>query len=144
MTAVILTLILLPIAALHIAWGFGYWWPIRDEAALTRAVLGNRGATEMPSALACALVALALITAVWWIWFALPVMGLGLWRVGLGLMAAIFVARGAISYVPASYAPAFVKEPPEQPFDRLNRRYYSPLCLLVGAGFAIILLKGAL
>ena len=31
--------------------------------------------------------------------------------------------------------PTFERALPEQPFLRLNRRFYSPLCVLIGLGF---------
>jgi len=41
MTGVVLSAILIVIAALHLLWALGYWSPIRIEAA--RAVVGTRG-----------------------------------------------------------------------------------------------------
>ncbi|MGR3466460.1 MAG: hypothetical protein ACU0CI_01160, partial [Shimia sp.] len=39
---------LLLIAALHALWALRIWWPIREEAALARAVVGTEGITRMP------------------------------------------------------------------------------------------------
>jgi len=34
---------LIVIAAAHLLWALGIWWPIKDEAALARAVVGSKG-----------------------------------------------------------------------------------------------------
>jgi hypothetical protein len=36
--------------------------------------------------------------------------------------------------------PAFERALPEQPFLTLNRRFYSPLIILIGIGFALLTL----
>lgn len=47
--------------------------------------------------------------------------------------ASVFALRGIAGYIPA--AMAYAKD---TPFHRLNRLYYSPLCLIIAAGFAQI------
>ena len=49
------------------------------------------------------------------------------------LIALVFLGRGLIGLTPW-----WRRLTPEQPFARLNLRYYSPLCLVVGLGFAIL------
>jgi len=48
-------------------------------------------------------------------------------------LALVFLGRGVEGYLPAM-AKA------EQPFPQLNRRYYSPLCLVLGLGFLVLVL----
>jgi hypothetical protein len=54
--------------------------------------------------------------------------------VGL-LLALIFLVRGV-----AGVLPAFERAAPEQPFLTLNRRLYSPLCVLAGTAFLYLTL----
>ncbi len=126
------SLLLIP-AALHLLWAIGYWTPIRDEAQLARAVVGAPGITRMPSAVACAVVAVGLIFAA-----LLPHLGWFPFRkLLLSLFAAIFLLRGG-----AAFLPVWRKLVPEQRFATLDRRFYGPLCLLVGTGFLFLTLKG--
>ena len=127
---------LLAAAALHLLWAIGYWWPIRDEAALARAVVGARGIARMPGAAACSAVVVALLFAAMW---ARTLVRTDHWivtAVGVALAAA-FLARGA-----ATYAGLMARLAPEQPFGTLDRRLYAPLCLAFGAGFLVLSLAG--
>ncbi len=129
-----LSFVLIVLAALHLMWALGWWFPIREEAALARAVVGTRGVTEMPGAAATSLVVVALLFAAAWPWFP-PNRLTGM---GLAGLATVFVARGV-----AGYLPSWRARMPEEPFATLDRRYYAPLCLALGAGF-LILTFGAL
>ncbi len=126
----ILSVVLLALSVLHVMWGIGYWFPIQDEAALVRAVAGFSGAEEMPGAVPCALVAVALFMAVSCLWWP-P----GPFRfLALIVIGAVFVARGA-----AAFTPVWRKLTPVEPFATLDRTYYGPLCLVIGLGFWISL-----
>ena len=132
--AVILSAVLVLLAAVHLLWAFGIWFPIREEEVLVRSVVGLRGATRMPGPIPCALLVVALLVAALLPW--LPAGGLrdaGLWGAAL-----VFAGRGL-----AGYLPLWRRLTPQQPFDRLNRRYYSPLSLALGAGFLALVLNGA-
>ncbi|MCU9849126.1 DUF3995 domain-containing protein [Defluviimonas sp. WL0024] len=121
-----LTTILMLLAVLHIAWGIGFWFPLRDEAALARAVIGTPGRQDMPGAVACSLGASALMAAASFLWWA-P----GLPRdFALALTGAILAGRGV-----AAWLPAWRRRYPEEPFATLDRRLFGPLCLALGAGF---------
>ncbi len=124
-----LALPLLALSALHLLWAFRVWVPIRSEAALARATTGFPGATTMPSPLLCALVAgVLLIGATLPYWPESPLRSLMIWG-----MAAVFVGRGAITYT------AFWRKlTPVEPFATLDRRYYGPLCLILGALSAVL------
>jgi hypothetical protein len=67
--ALLASAILIVIAAVHLLWALGYWWPIRDEAALSRAVVGTKEITKIQGAVACSLVIVALLFAAAWPWF---------------------------------------------------------------------------
>ncbi|MEX0969074.1 MAG: DUF3995 domain-containing protein [Paracoccaceae bacterium] len=125
----ILATILAALAALHLLWAIGFWWPIRDETQLARAIAGFKDIRTMPGAVPSALVAVALI-AVIWLLMGWPI---GIWRsLGLGGAAAVFILRGL-----AAYSPAWRRITPEMPFARLDWRYYGPLCLIIGAGLVL-------
>ncbi len=122
----ILSVVLLALSVLHVLWGIGYWFPIQDESALVRTVTGFAGAEEMPGAVPCALVAVALFMAVSCLWWP-P----GAFRfLALSVIGTVFVARGA-----AAFAPFWRKLTPVEPFATLDRKYYGPLCLMLGLGF---------
>lgn len=126
MIASLLSVLLLALGVLHVLWGIGYWFPIEDEAQLVRSVAGFAGAEEMPGAVPCALVAVALFMAVTCLWWP-P----GPFRfLALCVIGAVFVLRGA-----AAFTPFWRKLTPLEPFATLDRKYYGPLCLLVGLGF---------
>ena len=131
--AVILGTTLAALAALHLLWAIGVWTPIRDEAALARAVLGTPSVTRMPGPVSCALVAVALAFAA-----ILPFRPGFPFREGLmPLIAAVFGLRGI-----AAYVPAWRKLTPEEPFATLDRKAYGPLCLTLGIGYLTLALGG--
>jgi hypothetical protein len=138
--AAALTLVLLAIAALHAYWGLGGFWPGTDAASCARTVGGFPKAASMPGPAACFAVAGALSIA------ALVAVGQGglldlpvpssllsLASVGAAL---VFLGRGI-----AGFTPAWRRHTPEQPFARLDVRYYSPLCLAIGSGLAILAMQ---
>ena len=128
--ASLLSIILLALAILHVLWGIGFWFPIEDEAQLVRTVAGFSGAEEMPGAVPCALVAVALFMAVTCLW----------WPPGpfrfltLVVIGALFLARGL-----AAFTPFWRRMAPAEPFATLDRKYYGPLCVALGLGFWISL-----
>ncbi len=124
--ASILSAVLIALAVLHVLWGIGFWFPIEDEAQLVRAVAGFADAEEMPGAVPCALVAVALFMAVTCLWWP-P----GPFRfLALAVIGVMFVARGAVAFTPF-----WRKLTPVEPFATLDRKYYGPLCLVMGLGF---------
>jgi hypothetical protein len=139
--AIMLGGVLTLIAALHAYWGIGGIWPGTDPKSCARAVGGFAGAETMPSAGACfavaamiasaALVALAAAGVFASRFDRLPLAGAALF------VALVFLFRGVLGFTPM-----WRRLTPELPFARLDVRYYSPLCLLLGAGFAILALEG--
>jgi hypothetical protein len=132
-----ITTILVFVASWHLIWAFGIHWPFKNEEALAKAVVGTRGITKMPRKIASGGVAILLLIAAMW---ALLLRDLGPFSspkfvdllVGSAI-AAVFTLRGV-----AGFMPAMERFTPEQPFLRLNRRFYSPLCILLGAGFFVL------
>ena len=139
--ALILSTVLLLITALHVYWGIGGIWPGRDPASCARAVVGFRGVDEMPSPAASLAMALCLLLATLWPpalagVFATPFPPGGLATVAV-LFGLIFLVRGVLGFLPF-----WRRLTPEQPFARLDRSFYSPLCLLVGLAFLLLCIRG--
>lgn len=131
--ALTVSAVLAALAALHLAWAIGWWVPIREEAALARAVVGTRGVTRMPGPVPCALVAVALAFLA-----TLPLTpGFPGRRLLLAAAALVFLARGVLPYTAFWH-----RLLPEQPFSQLDRQVYGPLCLALGAGLALLAMRG--
>jgi len=124
--------LLAAIGGLHLAWAFGLRWPAPKGGSLAAYASGGRRdpgrgltITVASAILSGAAVILAfsapLAIGPWWL-LALPYAGL----------TAVFLLRGAAGYVPAIWRYA-----EGTPFHRLNRLYYSPLCLLIGGGLVL-------
>ncbi|MEL6472996.1 MAG: DUF3995 domain-containing protein [Pseudomonadota bacterium] len=134
-----LALVLAGIGLIHMAWAAGSNWPCASEQSLARTVVGSRNIERMPPRFASFVVALCLIGAAAW---ALALRDLVPVRIprellALGGAALVFVfgMRGLLGILPA-----FERVAPEQPFVRLNRLYYSPLCILIAIVFALLVL----
>ncbi|MEX4006152.1 DUF3995 domain-containing protein [Neoaquamicrobium sediminum] len=141
LVATLVALVLVLLAALHVYWGLGGVWPGTDQKSCARAIAGFKGIDRMPSPPAAFSVAAALAVAAL---IALALAGIvtlplpaALIRLG-GLGAAlVFLGRGI-----AGFTPAWRRITPEMPFARNDRLYFSPLCLLIGAGFTLLLFQG--
>jgi hypothetical protein len=127
---------LLAVSIAHFVWSLGGTWPLRNRELLMKTVYGRPGMTRMPSRpvtfvvsiliLAAGVIALALADH----------SGGGILLTVVGaLLAVIFIARGVIGYT-AGWRAVFSDEP----FATLDRRNYSPLCLVLGAGYLILVL----
>lgn len=131
--ASILFLCLLTVAMAYALWAIGSKWPIRDPQLLANAVIGRPGVTHVPRLTAFLLAVLLMIAAV--IGTSLGDVasgGLPLTLAGAAL-AALFAARGI-----AGYLPAWQARHPVEPFAMLNRRAYSPMCLVVALCFIVL------
>jgi len=134
--AAALGIALLAIGIAHLLWSLGILWPIRNEQLLARTVVGFPGIERMPAKYKSFGVAV-LILAACVVAFSVadPVSG-GLPLTGLADLAGlVFLARGIIGYT-AWWA----TKTPEEPFRSLDRKTYSPLCLLIGIGFIVLAL----
>ncbi|TPL93792.1 DUF3995 domain-containing protein [Mesorhizobium sp. B2-3-12] len=135
--AFVLSFVLLLITALHVYWGIGGIWPGSDAASCAHAVVGFRGVDEMPTPSASFAVAACLGLATLWPlalidFFASPFPREGLAATAM-LIGLVFLGRGI-----AGFTPWWRRLAPQQPFARLDTSLYSPLCLLIGLGFAVL------
>lgn len=137
----LLAAILTLIAALHVYWGIGGVWPGTDSRSCARAVAGFKGIEAMPSpsasfAVAAAIIAAALVALALAGVYAQPFERISLAGVAL-FIGLVFAGRGL-----AGFTPWWRRLTPEMPFAHLDRRYYSPLCLLLGVGFIALGFSG--
>lgn len=139
--AIPVALLLAALAVLHVYWAGGGVWPGSDQKSCARSVAGFRGIERMPTAPACIAVAAALAVAAA---IAIGLAGLmslpvAPWLLALAGFGATVVFLGCGI---AGFTPAWRRLTPEMPFARNDPRYFSPLCLLIGAGFAFLCLQG--
>lgn len=128
--AVVLFAAVFALSFVHFQWSRGSHWPEESEAALARAVIGD-GRRRMPSRFACLAVSLVLaLVALWPLGVLDRATELPIRQVSM-VIAGTFVARGIAGYTPRWRAYFH-----DQPFTTRDRRYYSPLCLLIGLGYA--------
>lgn len=137
-TSILLALVLFVISAVHLIWAAGFAWPCTDRQALMRTVVGDPDLRAFPSAGLTLVAALAIAGAGLFALFAGGIFRLPqprwLLTGGLAALTIIFLARGL-----SSYTIMRVWSRPCEPFATLDRRYYAPLCLIVGAGFSWLL-----
>lgn len=137
----ITAVILFVIAALHFLWGVGVYWPVAGETELARAVVGAKGITRMPSFAACLFVTLALMAGI------VIVLRLGgviaptfipliLFQIAGAGFAFVLLSRGVVGFLPF-----WAEITPEEPFRRLDRQFYSPLCIALGLAVAWLVLR---
>lgn len=121
---------LVGVATLHSAWGFGAAFPFASQDALADAVVGG---PHVPPPLACHAVAAALVVA-GGLAADLPVGSSGARKLGRAVVAVALGARGGLGLAGVT---DFVSPGSTSPrFRKLDRRLYSPLCLLLSAGTA--------
>jgi len=133
MTFIAATLItvLAGLALLHAYWGFGGLWPGHDDASMVERVVGRTREMRPPRPGSCFAVAAALLAAGILVGVhATGVLNGVVATVGFWSAAAVFLLRGLAGFVPAVFRYA-----EGTPFHRLNRIYYSPLCLLIAGAF---------
>jgi hypothetical protein len=141
MLALVVAVALVLIAGLHVYWGIGGVWPGTDEKSCARAIAGFKGVSEMPGpfasfAVAALIAVVALLAMACAGVFASPFAPQS--AAGAVLFAAlVFLARGGLGFT------AFWRRlTPEMPFARLDLRYYSPLCLLLGIALLALAFEG--
>lgn len=135
-----LAILLACVGVLYLVWSAGVTFPFSNEQSLARSLIGRRGITRVPSRAAFVYVSVLFFAAAI---AAFLMGGYGetvpqskpfLAPVGL-FLALVFLGRGV-----AGVLPAFERAAPEQPYLSLNRRLYSPLCVLAGIGFLFLTL----
>jgi hypothetical protein len=119
---------LFAIAALHVAWGLGSSFPFQSREELADSVVGTE---EVPSLKACMAVASLLVLSSALVAGLLPLPN-RLRTFALRIVSAVLATRGVVGALgrtsaisPGSDSPAFV---------RMDKRFYSPLCLWLAAG----------
>jgi hypothetical protein len=122
---------LLTIAGVHGYWALGGFWPGHDRDSLSRTVVGGPSGMRGPSAAATWGVAAILVGA------AVAVLGVAglvpvpidpwLNRTAVLGGAGVVLARGLEGFMDTLLRPQTVGSP----FVTLNRRFYSPLCLVL-------------
>jgi hypothetical protein len=136
MLAIAVFAILVLISALHAYWAFGGLWPAGDEHKLVATVIGAPGRAHMPPTWITLIVAAMILAGGLFALASQGLIGMGpRWFVGFAVLVLtlVFAARGAAGYLlPGGVGRA-------EPFATLDRLYYSPLCLALGAAFAILL-----
>ena len=135
--ALLLTIGVGAVAAIHAIWGLGSHWPEASEEALARSVVGD-GRRRMPPPWQCFLVAFGLAAMAMWPWYVLGRIHDNVVLAGTYAIAGVFMARGIAGFS-ARWRTHFTTEP----FATRNRKYYSPYCLLLGVGY-IALVAGEL
>jgi hypothetical protein len=137
--ALLVFIVLTIAAALHLYWAFGGLWPARNEMALARMVVGSKGITRMPSRALTIVVAVLIFTAgalaLMRVLIVPAILPVPLLRCSMFVLAMIFLARGSLSFTAF-----FRNRQTEEPFLTLDRRYFGPLCLALGAAFGLLLL----
>ena len=137
-----ITFVLGLVGMVHINWALGSSWPAKDELTLARAAVGTPNVRTMPMPGACVAAGTAILIAA-----LLPQMLIGGALAGFlpdGLVVAMTVFATAVFLLRglAGYSTPWRKRFPEEPFATFDRTYYSPLCLLIGAGFIVLLAGG--
>jgi len=120
------------IAALHALWGLGSHWPEANGEALARAVVGD-GRRRMPSPPICFAVALLLFVVALWPLYAVAHLSDLFTLQGSFVIAGVFIGRGI-----AGYSRKWREYFTAQPFATRDKRYYSPLCLLLGVAYVAL------
>lgn len=133
------------IGVLHAVW-MRTPWPLGSPAEFADTVVGV-GVERLPTPAMCAEVAVALGAASYLVGAragVLPAVGPRLLRTaGAGAVSGVLLARGVgglLLFGPAGPGRRIART---ERFLRLDRRYYSPLCLALGTGAALVAARGA-
>ena len=131
---------LMSISVVHVYWAFGGLWPGRTERELIDTVVGAQHMAAMPSMMTtlavAAFIALAAFSALAAVHI-LPVRPGWVVKLAVAGFGFVFFARGVTGYVFERVAWT-----PVEPFASLNLWVYSPLCLVLGGSFFLLLLMG--
>ncbi len=121
---------LLTIAALHAAWALGWRWPGRSDRELAETVVGP--GAKLPSPSAVLAVAGALTLAASLVGAATRPEASRLVRTGAWGVAGTLLLRGVVG--PFTDIAGGL----DDRYERLDLLLYSPLCLVLGAGAAVV------
>ena len=130
--AVLLFTIVGALSLIHFQWGRGSYWPEESEEALARAVVGD-GRRHMPPPIACIAVSAVLaLVALWPLCAVAGITDLPVPQTSVTI-GGVLVGRGLAGYVPR-WRELFSDEP----FATRDKRFYSPLCIVLGLGYAAL------
>jgi phosphate/sulfate permease len=139
--SVLACLILCLVAAIHIYWALGGYWPGHDEASLVAMVIGS-GSRKMPPVVTL-LVSLSLLVGAWLVLairgYLRPPWPSRLFTVAGWVMVGVFALRGTLGMFACKIRPA----DPGAPFEILNLIIYSPLCLVIAALIVVFMTRRA-
>jgi hypothetical protein len=136
-----ISMVVYALAVAHAYWGFGGFWPAINPERLAKSVVGTPGIRRMPPPASCFAVAALLAAIASWPLFAAGLLAEA-WPPWLTALAGAAIAAAFLGRGIAGYTQVWRRRFPEQPFALLDQRYYSPLCLALGAGFLAILITG--
>ncbi|MEE9375409.1 MAG: DUF3995 domain-containing protein [Rhizobiaceae bacterium] len=135
--AFLIFILLTVIALLHAYWAFGGRWPGHDEESLVKAVVGSRGVKIMPPFWLTMIVVPLIFAAGYfplvWVGLAPSFLSATLNWLAMIVLMAVFLGRGIFSYTSLATRMEF-----EEPFATLDKKYYAPLCLLIGFGLVVL------
>ena len=123
--------VLVALAALHAAWALGWRWPGGSDRAFAERVLGS-GATEAPPSAASWAVAVGLLGAAVIVGRTADERPSRALRLATWAVSGVFLARGAL-FIPVDLVRGF-----DGIYERLDLAIYSPLCLALGGGAAMV------
>lgn len=133
MIAGIASLVFIPLLAItmvHMLWAFGSTFPAQSREALAETVIGRQ--PMAPRWLSFVMGVAIFVAGIWCLALADPSTDAVL-RGGGAFLAAVFLVRGALGYLPV-WRTAHAAEP----FARMDRKVYSPLCLFEALGFTYL------
>jgi Protein of unknown function (DUF3995) len=130
--AALLMITLAFLAALHLYWAFGGFWPATNETELIGLVIGKTPDMRMPSPMQCATVSLLLTGGIVMLALRQGIIAAPIpeWMttIGHGAMTLGFFGRGCITYFTS-----MTRYAEDTPFYALDRRYYAPFCYSMSA-----------
>jgi hypothetical protein len=125
------------VAGLHLYWAMGGVWPGSDLRSLIDAVIGDPRMSRLPPVWMTMVVAgLIFAGGLFALAAHLPavLMLRRLIKTGIAVLAFVFLARGLSGYLLAADIRAKLSEP----FATYDQLIYSPLCVALGAAFAVL------
>lgn len=142
MIAWVIFVVLQTIAAIHILWAFGVYWPASSGKELSAMVAGVQNPSTMPPTVLTIFVAGCFsamgIAALWEAGVIdLPWLAALQGKIAL-LLTVIFIGRGVLTYLP--FGPLAKAS---EPFRTLDLQAFAPLSICLGLGFLWLALRAS-
>ncbi len=129
------------VAAIHFYWGLGGLWPVNSHRELVDTVIGDANLNHVPGIAMTGPIAVGI--------FAAGITALGgagiitamptwFWKTGCAILVLVFAGRGLAGFAAAAN---LIPINATEPFATYDVWAYSPLCIAIGTGFAIILMR---